>query len=400
MPNLAVQWLRDGAEIAGAAENHFTPGAAEDGTAVAARVTARNVAGELAAETAAIAITRTPPAAIGDPADVVLAQGAAAPVVPAATAFGGDALRFAAAGGGASIDPATGALTLPTDARRAGETVTVTATNSGGAATVEFAVTVLAAPAASGGLEAAVFAVGSVATVAAGAAFTGDALVFALDAGPEGVAVDPATGLVTIPTGAALEGAVTVRATNAVGAATAAFALRVLAPPRLTGALADVAATVGETRTVDVGALVTPKTGLTWTTSRAGWAVERRRRDDPHRRAAGRHSDLGHRVGRLRAIGHRDLPRQRRRAADDADHGADARRRGRAGDGARQRLEHRRRVFAGGAAPSSPSGASCATARRSRPSARRPPTPSWRPTRARPSPRKSGAPTARSRRRC
>ena len=94
-------------------------------------------------------------------ADVVLAQGAAAPVVPAAAAFAGDALRFEVAGGGASIDPATGALTLPTDVRRAGETVTVTATNSGGAATATFAVTVLAAPAASGALEAAVFAVGA-----------------------------------------------------------------------------------------------------------------------------------------------------------------------------------------------------------------------------------------------
>ena len=144
---------------------------------------------------------------------------------PAAAAFAGDALRFAVAGGGAAIDPATGALTLPTDARRAGETVTVTATNSGGAATVGFAVTVLAAPAASGAPDAAVFAVGSAATVDAGAVFTGDALVFALDAGPEGVTIDPATGLVTIPTGAALEGAVTVRATNAVGSATATFAV-------------------------------------------------------------------------------------------------------------------------------------------------------------------------------
>ena len=136
-PDLALQWLCDGAEIAGATEDRFTPGAAEDGTAVAARVTARNAAGALAAETAAIAIARTPPAAIGDLADVVLAQGAAAPVIPAAAAFAGDALRFAAAGGGAAIDPATGALTLPTDARRAGEIVTVTATNSGGAATVD-----------------------------------------------------------------------------------------------------------------------------------------------------------------------------------------------------------------------------------------------------------------------
>ena len=215
--------------------------------------------------------------------------------------------------------------------------------------------------------------------------------------------VDPATGLATIPTGAALEGAVTVRASNAVGAATAAFALRVLAPMRLTGALADVAATVGETRTVDVGALVTPKTGLTWTTSRAGLGGERRRRvDDPHRRAAGRRSGLGHRV--RTPSGNRSTATfrgQRRRAADDADHRADARRRGRAGDGARQRLEHRgRRSSPAARRPSSPSGASCATARRSRPSARRPPTPSSRPTRARPSRRRSGAPTARSRRRC
>ena len=129
--------------------------------------------------------------------------------------------------------------------------------------------TVLAAPAVAGALDAAVFAVGSTATVAAGAAFSGDALVFALDAGPEGVSVDPATGLVTIPTGAALEGAVTVRATNAVGSATGAtFAVTVLAAP------ATVTATVFDApeKLAEVS-LVPRRAAPSWTHDPAGWAV-------------------------------------------------------------------------------------------------------------------------------
>ena len=65
-------------------------------------------------------------------------------------------------------------------------------------------------------------------TVSAQAAFTGTGLGFALDVAPTGVTIDPGTGLVTIPTDAALAGAVvTVRATNAAGAATLSFAVTV-----------------------------------------------------------------------------------------------------------------------------------------------------------------------------
>ena len=274
-PELAPQWLRDGAPIAGATGPSFVPGDAEDGAELAVEVTARNAAGTLAARTPPVGVVRAAPTVVGGLADVTLAQGAAARDVPAAVVFAGEALRFAVAGAGATIDPETGVLTLPTATRRAAETVTVTATNSGGSASVGFAATVLAAPAATGAPAAAVFDQGAgSATVAVAGFFSGDALVFALGAAPAGVTIDAGAGVVTVPTGTALDGAVVVRASNAVGAATLEFAVRVRpAAPVLTAPVRDVAATIGEARTVDVGALVTPRAGLTWTSNRPNWGL-------------------------------------------------------------------------------------------------------------------------------
>ena len=235
-PELALEWLCDGAPIPDATLDRFTPGETEDGALVAVRVTARNPAGTLTAETPPIGITRAAPEATGALDDVALAQGSDPLALPAAPAFTGDALRFAATGGGAAIDPETGVVTIPTEAARA-ETVLVTATNSGGAASVKFAVAVLAAPSAQGAPVAAAFAQGGAAgKIAVAGFFAGDALEFALETAPAGVTVDAATGLVTVPTATALSGAVVVRASNAVGAASVKFAVAVLAVPSAQGA--------------------------------------------------------------------------------------------------------------------------------------------------------------------
>ena len=152
--------------------------------------------------------------------------------VDAAAAFAGEALRFAVSGAGASVDPLTGVVAIPTDAEVADAPVTVTASNSGGSATTGFRVTVaapLAAPVAVGGIPDQILEQDSgPRTVSAQAAFRGEALGFALDAAPAGVGIDAGSGLVTIATDTALAAApVIVRASNAAGAATQGFAVSV-----------------------------------------------------------------------------------------------------------------------------------------------------------------------------
>ena len=145
-PEITLQWLRDGTEIEGATGESYVPQAADDGREITCRVTAGNAAGEIAAEPAAVRVTREPPVAVDLLADVDVLEGSDAVILEAAAAFAGEALRFAADGAGAAIDPTTGRLTLPTDAARDGETVTVTATNSGGSAEATFLATVRAKP--------------------------------------------------------------------------------------------------------------------------------------------------------------------------------------------------------------------------------------------------------------
>jgi hypothetical protein len=97
---------------------------------------------------------------------------------------------------------------------------------------VSFTAQVIAGPVALAAPEAARFAVApGVRTVAAAAFFAGADLGYGLDAAPAGVSVDAATGVVTVPTAAALDGVVVVRATNAAGEATQRFAVRVIAAP-------------------------------------------------------------------------------------------------------------------------------------------------------------------------
>ena len=316
-PSLAVAWLLDGAPVAGATGLAYVPQPADDGRALAARVTATNPGGSAEAETAALAVVQAAPLAVAALADLGLFAGDAAVVVDAAAAFAGSALRFTVSGGGATVD-AAGRVSVPA-ASIGSATVTVTATNSGGSAAVSFVASVAlrilppllvlapvlagtgrigqpvtvsagswsgvpapatsvawlrdgtaiagatglsytpvavddghalaarvkaansagsaetvtaalavtySAPVAKGGLFDEVFDLGSgVQTVAAAAAFTGEALRFAVTGA--GATVDQGTGVVTIPTDKAVQATVTVTATNSGGSASTAFAVTV-----------------------------------------------------------------------------------------------------------------------------------------------------------------------------
>ena len=172
------------------------------------------------------------PVVTGTLGDLGLEAGTGTRSVDAAAAFAGEARRYAVSGAGASVDPLTGVVAIPTDAEVADAPVTVTASNSGGSATTGFRVTVtapLAAPVAVGGIPDQILEQDSgPRTVSAQAAFRGEALGFALDAAPAGVGIDAGSGLVTIATDTALAAApVIVRASNAAGAATQGFAVSV-----------------------------------------------------------------------------------------------------------------------------------------------------------------------------
>lgn len=143
-PALAFQWCRNGVAIPGATVASYRPGTADDGQALTCRVTAATATGRLETVTAALSVTHVPPVAVGALEEEILDQGTGVWTVPAAPAFRGLGLRFSVTGAGASVDAATGVVSLATDVARA-TTVAVTATNSGGAATVSFRVTIEAA---------------------------------------------------------------------------------------------------------------------------------------------------------------------------------------------------------------------------------------------------------------
>ena len=143
---MTLRWRRDGVDVPGASAPDYVPVAADDGTELRCVVTATNASGSASAVTEAVRIVHAAPVATGALGDRVLDQGQGAVTLDASAAFTGAALTFGVTGGGATIDPATGILSLAADTPRAGETVTVTATNSGGSASVSFTVTVIAAP--------------------------------------------------------------------------------------------------------------------------------------------------------------------------------------------------------------------------------------------------------------
>ena len=255
VPALTFQWRRNGADIAGATGATYVPGPEEDCAALSCRIVAGNVAGQAAAETAALTVAWPAPVAAGVLPDLRLTQGGGTRTVEVAGAFSGGGLVFAAAGAGASADPATGRVTVPADVLVADAVVTVSAANSGGAAAVEFRVGVAPAvlPPVAGAIADVAWTPGSgPQTVSAQAAFTGGGLSFTLDEAPAGVTIDPGSGLITVPTVAELADAtVTVRAANAAGVATCSFAVTVQAAPTTNF---DVAAALAELGFLHTGA--------------------------------------------------------------------------------------------------------------------------------------------------
>lgn len=270
LTSLTLQWRRDGADIAGAVEASYTPVAADDLSDLVCAVTATNAAGSFEAVTEPLRVTYVAPQAAGGLADLLLDLGGAAATVAAAGDFTGDALRFAVAGAGAEVDAATGVVGVPADTARAQETVTVTATNSGGAASSAFRVSVVAVvvpvapPQVVGEIGAVRYPQDSgIRTVSTQAAFAGEDLSYALDTAPQGVTIHAGSGLVSIATAAELAAAsVTVRASNAGGSAALSFTVTV----RATTSVFDTAERLG-----DLG-FVFDAAAPAWAFEAGGWA--------------------------------------------------------------------------------------------------------------------------------
>ena len=277
-PTLALQWLRDGVAIAGATGLSYVPAAADDGRLVAVRVTATNALGTAAAETPAVRVTRVAPVAARPLADVTADLGGAAITVAAAAAFDGDGLAFAVSGPGATIDTATGVVTLSTATLRNGERVTVTAANSGGSAASGFSLTVrpslpavLAAPALSGSGR-----IGAPVTLSPGNWSGAPDLAFQWLAG--GAAIAGATGTSYTPVAAddRKQLAVRVTATNAGGSAEALTpGLGVTrTPPAAVAPLGDVATYRGAAALVLDAARAFSGEGLAFAVAGAGATVQ------------------------------------------------------------------------------------------------------------------------------
>lgn len=144
-PELALQWLLDGAGIAGATGLSHVPEEADDGRLLSCRVTATNGLGSAQVATAALRITRVAPVAARPLADVVADLGT--PVsIDAGAAFDGTGLTFSVSGPGVRIDSATGVVTISAATLFTWERITVTATNSGGSAASGFSLTVRSSP--------------------------------------------------------------------------------------------------------------------------------------------------------------------------------------------------------------------------------------------------------------
>jgi hypothetical protein len=144
-PALAYHWLSDGMEITGATGTDYVPVEADAGHSLACRVAATNAAGMAEAVTEPLLLAHVPPGTTGGLPDLTLKVGEVAPPVETATVFTGLELAYSVDGAGASIDPATGTATIPTDAPLSETLVTATATNSGGRASVSFRVSIEAA---------------------------------------------------------------------------------------------------------------------------------------------------------------------------------------------------------------------------------------------------------------
>ena len=136
------QWLRDGTPIEGATGPSYTPVAADDRTQLAYREIATDGATSLHQDSNALPVSYPAPTAKEQLHDEIFDIDSGAQIVETAGDFEGEALSFSVTGAGATIEPQTGRVAIPTDAALEGEVVTVTATNSGGSAQSALQVTV------------------------------------------------------------------------------------------------------------------------------------------------------------------------------------------------------------------------------------------------------------------
>lgn len=151
-PGFTYQWLRNSTPVSGANGSSYTPVAADDGADIVAQVTATNTAGAAMAASAPVSVTYAAPNAALALPDVQLALNTGIETidptgdfsVPADPAFDSVNWSLLPLIAGISINAATGAIGIDTatTGALAGETLTVTATNSGGAVQSAFQLTV------------------------------------------------------------------------------------------------------------------------------------------------------------------------------------------------------------------------------------------------------------------
>ena len=220
---LSARWQRDGADIPGAEGARYTPVPADDRADLRCVVTASNRAGALTAATAPVRITHVPPAAVGGFADRRFDLGGGTRNIETTGSFAGEALIFGVTGAGASVDPATGLVSIPTSAALDAASVTVTASNSGGSAAITFGVTVALAGAAPSVLSAPVLSgtgrIGSPVNVVEGVWSGVPAPSLALQWQRDGVDISGATGAsyTTVPSDDMTDLRCVVTASNTVG---------------------------------------------------------------------------------------------------------------------------------------------------------------------------------------
>ncbi len=140
--SVSGQWLRAGTPIAGAEGPDYTPVAEDDGQQLSYRETASDGTATLVQETGPVPVTYPAPSAKGGLHDEIFDWDSGPQIVETAYDFEGEGLRFEVSGAGATIEPETGRVTVPTDSVLEGEVVTVTARNSGGSAPSAFQVTI------------------------------------------------------------------------------------------------------------------------------------------------------------------------------------------------------------------------------------------------------------------
>ena len=220
-------------------------------------VTATNSEGG-ATQTFGVTVKDQPPAAVGTLADAALTVGDSVGV-EISESFSGTNLVYSVVSSAEEMATATlSGTTVTLAALAAGEgSVTVTATNSEGAATQTFSVTVQdQPPVAVGMLADATLTVGDALEADITASFSGSALVYSVMSSAEETATVALSGaIVTLAALAAGEASVTISATNSEGTAMQTFAVTVEDEhPAPIGTLSDATLTVDDVLEVDVAA--------------------------------------------------------------------------------------------------------------------------------------------------